>query len=210
MGERICSVQGCAAASHRRGWCQKHYVQYRKAGGPNLPKPSAPERFWAKVDRRGPVPECNPALGPCWIWLAGLSRKGYGSFNAGGRRTISAHRWAYEDAHGSLPLSAFELDHLCRVPRCVNPAHLEPVTHTVNMRRSPVSLATLNAARTHCPKGHEYAGENLYVSRRGHRQCRACRRAGGRDNYRRRIEGRLGAPGRPRTARPETAIREAS
>lgn len=33
------------------------------------------------------------------------------------------------------------------------------------------------AERTHCPKGHEYTAENTYVSKKGHRQCRACKRA---------------------------------
>ena len=33
-----------------------------------------------------------------------------------------------------------------------------------------------NAAKSHCPKGHPYSGENLYVYENGARDCKACRR----------------------------------
>jgi hypothetical protein len=45
-----------------------------------------------------------------------------------------AHRFAYELLVGPIP-EDLELDHLCRVRHCVNPAHLEPVTHLENILR---------------------------------------------------------------------------
>ncbi len=87
------------------------------------------ERFWVKVD----------VLGDCWLWAAGLDGHGYGQFRVGSRtdgtrRMVRAHRWAYEHLVGVIP-DGLDLDHLCRTPRCVNPAHLEPVTNRENSRR---------------------------------------------------------------------------
>jgi len=37
-----------------------------------------------------------------------------------------------------------------------------------------------NLQKTHCPQGHPYEGENLYVASNGKRYCRTCMRAAGR------------------------------
>jgi hypothetical protein len=70
---------------------------------------------------------------PCHIWQGSLMPLGYGQVRADGR-TRQAHRVAYERERGPIPLGA-QLDHICRVPRCVNPAHLEVVTNAENTRR---------------------------------------------------------------------------
>lgn len=69
---------------------------------------------------------------PCWIWLRSTIR-GYGQIRGG-----LAHRAYYERLIGPISLG-LELDHLCRIPACINPAHMEPVTHAENMRRSPIT-----------------------------------------------------------------------
>lgn len=105
----------------------------------------------------------------CWIWRAARNAQGYGvCWN--GRSTQLAHRWVYEQIVGPIP-DGLELDHLCRVRACVNPDHLEPVTHAENVRRSP----SANAAKERCPQGHDYSDENTYEWR-GRRQCRTCSR----------------------------------
>lgn len=71
----------------------------------------------------------------CWVWQRSTSR-GYGYVTRGGR-CVPAHRWYYEHLVGPIP-EGLELDHLCRNPPCVNPDHLEPVTHAENMRRGIV------------------------------------------------------------------------
>lgn len=122
------------------------------------------ERFWRKVQRTD----------ECWLWIGGTTTLGYGTFKAEGRRMVMAHRFSYELARGQIP-AGLHLDHLCRNPPCVNPAHLEPVTPRENILRG-ISDAAKNAAKTACPKGHPYDAANTY-SRKGHRQCNVCRRA---------------------------------
>lgn len=109
----------------------------------------------------------------CWLWGGSLSTAGYGRINTG-EGNASAHRILYSAFRGEIP-RGLELDHLCRVRNCVNPFHLEPVTRSENMRRSPL-VGRWGKAKTHCPKGHEYAGDNLYVDKTGRRHCRECGR----------------------------------
>ncbi len=72
----------------------------------------------------------------CWLWTAARNENGYPLLWAGGKM-IRAHRFSYEVHVGSIP-AGLDLDHLCRVRHCVNPAHLEPVTRSENLRRSPL------------------------------------------------------------------------
>jgi hypothetical protein len=95
------------------------------------------------------VPEPNTG---CWLWTRGQCR-GYGVLKANGSQR-TAYRLSYELLRGPVP-AGFELDHLCRTPACVNPDHLEPVTHAENMRRGKI------ARKTHCKRGHPLSGENL-------------------------------------------------
>ncbi|WP_338185886.1 HNH endonuclease signature motif containing protein [Jatrophihabitans sp.] len=78
--------------------------------------------------------------GPCWTWTGVRHRtRGYGRFYVGGRggRYVQAHRWSYEHFVGPIP-DGLEIDHLCAVTSCVNPAHLEAVTPDENKRRGPL------------------------------------------------------------------------
>jgi hypothetical protein len=143
------------------------------------------ERFLRLVNKNGPIPEHAPALGPCWLWLGFHNEhsKGYGKFWAGPGRSSRAHIFSYETYIGSVPENQ-EIDHLCGVRHCVNPAHLEAVPHLENIRRGTnigSVIAALKRAVTHCPKGHAYDKENTIVVHRKkgnvERQCRACHRA---------------------------------
>lgn len=103
----------------------------------------------------------------CWRWQGPLMPNGYGQVNAWGKRWL-AHRLAYTVMVGPIP-EARQIDHLCRVRHCINPAHLEPVTQAENLRRQ-------GAAVTHCPRGHEYTPANTYRAPGAPnlRRCRAC------------------------------------
>lgn len=132
------------------------------------------QRFWAKVDKDGPIPEYRPQLGPCWLWTAAVNLDGYGRFETStGPQRI--HRLAHEWLIGPIP-EGLTVDHLCRVRHCVRPDHLEAVTNRVNVLRG-FGITAAAARKTHCPQGHPYAGANLYVSPKGRRYCRLCARA---------------------------------
>lgn len=111
------------------------------------------ERFEEKVDRDGPVPAHAPELGPCWVWLGHVcvsARSGYGLIKRGGvgsknASPAQAHRVAYELYVGPVP-DGLEPDHLCGNKACVNPAHLEPVTHSENLRRGFQRIREARAA----------------------------------------------------------------
>lgn len=105
----------------------------------------------------------------CWIWPGRPDRNGYARIHINGHRMM-VHRWVYQRFVGELPYE-LELDHLCRVRNCVNPKHLEPVTHAENMERARVHR--VYARRSHCFRGHEMVSENLYYSR-DRRSCKKC------------------------------------
>lgn len=92
------------------------------------------ERLWSRIDKNGPIPEYAPELGPCWLWTGQLTKRGYGVIHMH-PTTTSSYKLAYELEVGPVP-EGLELDHLCRVPACCRPSHLEPVTRLENMRRA--------------------------------------------------------------------------
>lgn len=116
------------------------------------------ENFYKLMRRVDKTPKC-------WLWKG--SAAPYGTFWAEGQ-TRSAHRTIYEIVRGAIP-SGLHLDHLCRVPRCVNPWHLEAVTPKVNTLRGETPAAK-NLAKSECPKGHPYS----HVNSNGKRCCRVC------------------------------------
>ena len=157
VGASQAAVKHCAcgcgtAISDTKTWVHGH----------NVRRPEA-ERFWGKVT----------VTGFCWEWNGALSY-GYGSFRAGGR-TGMAHRWAFTFLVGEIPDGA-DLDHLCRNTRCVNPDHLDPVSHRENMTRgfSATSAALRAIARGVCMKGHILADVGTYSKRKNGVRCAQC------------------------------------
>lgn len=123
-------------------------------------RPTVEERFWAKVEKTD----------SCWLWIASRGFGGYGRFYPGRpAASRAAHRVSYEWAKGPIP-DGLELDHLCRVRECVNPDHLEAVTHAENVRRARAATA-----KDYCYRGHEFTPENTLIDRDGWRRCRECR-----------------------------------
>lgn len=121
------------------------------------PIATRPDVFWTRVDIGEPD--------ACWPWKMSTQPSGYGQ-TWNGERVLYAHRVAYELAIGPIP-EGLVLDHLCRNRRCVNPAHLEPVTNAENIRRAAALI-------THCPYGHEYTPENTRIA--DGRSCKTCHR----------------------------------
>lgn len=191
MAKSTCSVDGCDRSVYARTWCTMHYRRWRRHGDPalsfTLKGVPADERFALsyKVLPSG-----------CWEWTKAIRGYGYGGFAANGK-VYRAHRWAYERFVGPIP-DGLHLDHTCHRPsecsggescphrRCVNPAHLEPVTQRENTRRGHAGGG--GRLKTHCIHGHEFTPENTRLTLRDgytHRACRKCSALRALANYRR-------------------------
>lgn len=122
------------------------------------------------------LPEPNSG---CWLWDGGTDGgAGYGKMSFRGRDT-GAHRASYELFCAPIP-DGMQIDHLCRMPPCVNPAHLRVVTQAENLASADKAGLALggaangirNRAKTQCPHGHSYA--DAIITGRGFRRCRTC------------------------------------
>lgn len=102
--------------------------------------------------------------GGCWVYTKKLNQDGYCRVRFRRRMTMG-HRVTYELMRAPIP-KGLSVDHLCRNRACVNPYHLDPVPHSVNVGRVP--------RKTHCPYGHEYTAGNTYLSSTGSPYCRTC------------------------------------
>ena len=132
------------------------------------------DRFWSYIDTSG-------GPGACWPWIGAQGPEGYGLITIDGtcRR---AHRWLLGQLRGE-PLrwdrEVRELAcHRCDNPACCNPTHLYIGDRASNIRDMVERGRARNANmfKTHCPRGHEYSGSNVYVYPDGGRSCRACHR----------------------------------
>lgn len=112
----------------------------------------------------------------CWEWTGSISKPGYGRISKNGKPEL-AHRVSFEFHKHKIPKGMY-IDHICRNTKCLNPEHLRCVTPKQNAIENSKGQAYVNSKKTHCPYGHAYAGDNVFV-RKGkasfnQRGCRAC------------------------------------
>lgn len=125
-------------------------------------------RFWSKIDM---IPEST-----CWHWSGLVGGDGYGKFSVG-QRTVRAHRFSYELHYGKIP-EGMVIAHRCDVPLCCRPEHLMACTQAENIQDCVNKKRQYEVKKTHCPRGHEYTGENLFINTHtGGRVCKICQRA---------------------------------
>lgn len=105
----------------RHGWVKGEPSRYRRGHNTRL----------------SPVEYIVDDESGCWLWQRAKYDTGYGVMRVAGR-LVHAHRVLYERHIGPIPVG-LELDHLCGVRSCVNPEHLEPVTHAENIRRCRIT-----------------------------------------------------------------------
>ena len=181
MAERNCAIPEClkpaGVIGSARGWCREHYRRWQRHGDPLGGRPyyGYPANLWAQCDRSGG----NEA---CWPWTGYITPHGYGqTYEPAGR--AQAHVAMYRHLVGEVP-DGYEVDHLChsrsfdcnggstcRHRRCINPAHLEPVSKAENRRRQGAS----KHRRTRCARGHPRTEANVYVAKDdGAKRCRVC------------------------------------
>ena len=140
--------------------------------------PDDPENYRREFHRRVfALIEPEPMSG-CWLWIGVRDRLGYGRRRFRGR-LVMAHRVVWELEKSAVP-PGMTLDHLCRNRSCVNPQHLQPVPHAVNVARG--ETGKYNRQKTACPLGHLYTMDNTRIDR-GSRRCRTCDRASMRRSY---------------------------
>lgn len=130
-GTRMCKFEDCERASRKRGWCERHYVQWSK-GIPLFNRPSDSSRFWSKVDKSG----------ECWLWTESMNQ-GYGIFWVKPGKVFS-HRFAYQERYGNV-IDGIMLDHICHTTACVRPDHLRPVRSKQN-QENRISVAKNNTS----------------------------------------------------------------
>ena len=158
-----CTVEGCEKPRQRgqRLYCAMHLARLRRHGSVDKvvkPRWRDPKDIWDFVQVGQPT--------ECWLWTGYVQKTGYAQYAA-----EPAHRVAWEVCNGPIP-PGMTIDHLCFVPLCMNPSHMEVVTLAENVRRMNMLY------RGRCRKGHIIDGlEDVYVRPDNHRsQCRQCMR----------------------------------
>ncbi len=118
----------------------------------------------------------------CQEWMGNRNNKGYGRIGISGK-SQQAHRVAWTIMYGDIP-DGLCVCHRCDNPICVNVNHLFLGTVMDNTQDMIAKGRDYQSRITHCPQGHPYVGDNLYINTRTNkRDCNACKRNDNRKFY---------------------------
>lgn len=123
----------------------------------------------------------------CWVWKRARNNFGYAQIRKN-YKVVYVHRLIFETIKKKIP-KGIELDHLCKNPPCVNPAHLEPVTHAENCARG--NQGQWQKRKKFCKAGHPYSKQNTIFlilnnqKKSRVRICRICKLSNGRERQKR-------------------------
>ncbi len=124
------------------------------------------KRLWEKANKTE----------TCWLWTAYINKFGYGVIGTYDKKTALAHRVSFELTKGPIP-EGLEINHLCEVKNCINPDHLEAITRAEHILKTDFQGGKYQKNKTHCVNGHSFQETDVYITKEGHRKCRACGRA---------------------------------
>ena len=166
---RTCNITGCdtlVGPKGARGMCHKHYDGMRKRGEIEVaPRLSPTERL-----QSGLVAMPNG----CIEWTRSTVRGGYGQIKVNGKQ-LKTHRFAWELVNGPIP-AGMDICHHCDNPPCCNVEHFFLGTGADNMADRDAKGRHGQSKKTHCPQNHPYDEANTYVTPKGARNCRTCKR----------------------------------
>jgi hypothetical protein len=172
-GSRIqpCAVddEECVDGRLKRGMCELHYRRLRQTGSTRLTVVDHLQRY-------------EVTDGGCWLWTGPMFWNGYGHISEATFGTTLAHRAFYEAHRGHI--EERDLDHLCRVRQCVNPDHLEAVTHAVNIQRGVEARSSGMCARGHDQTQPDARWTEPSTGRSYCRKCKAIREKEGHERRR--------------------------
>ena len=182
MPRGCCEFEDCNRPQHGGGLCRSHYMQKRRTGETfPLHERKRPDGSPPRI--RYHESTCpNPSLeGPCHVFKGSSGSHGYGNFSLPDcGEIVLVHRYVWEQVNGPIPKGMF-IDHQCRNRKCCNIKHLRLVTPKQNALENNSNPWAVNAAKTHCPQGHEYDEENTAIYG-GFRRCMQCNRDRARKN----------------------------
>lgn len=116
-----CRIEGCD--KKRKGQsrlCSMHQARlYRTGTTDPQPTMTQRERFESRINKSG----------NCWVWTGSVSPQGYGKLGDN-----YVHRLAWSFATGQPIAPGLVIDHKCHNRLCVNPKHLQVVSHTENVQ----------------------------------------------------------------------------
>lgn len=181
MQDRNCSVPDCRRPVVCRGCCKAHYHRLRQYGDvrADIPIKEMPTRAERDDVVARILNRCEAKPDGCIEWTGPTNLHGYARIRWQGR-DWQAHRAIWTQLNGPIPDDDdWTVDHLCRNRACQNVKHMEVVTRLENsIRGGGLAIAQANnAARSHCPNGHRYTPDTIYMSAKGQRMCKVCKRA---------------------------------